>query len=102
MTLLILAAVSGTGKSTIGRQLIERNDALNLSVSHTTRGPRPGELDGHHYHFVQQECFRSMVSADEFAEYAEYVGNSYGTAKATIEAARDAGTDLLFDMGRGN
>ena len=98
MVLLILAAVSGTGKSTIGRELLKRNARLKLSVSHTTRDARSGEVDGRHYHFVSRAEFDDMVGADGFAEWAEYVGNCYGTAKSTIESAGRAGHDLLFDI----
>lgn len=98
MVLLILAAVSGTGKSTIARAMLDRNDALRLSVSHTTRKPRAGEVDGIHYHFTAPDAFDALVSADGFAEWAEYVGQRYGTARRTIDAARQGGHDLLFDI----
>ena len=98
MALLILAAVSGTGKSTIARRLLARRPNLRVSVSHTTRAPREGETDGVDYHFVSRETFEDMVAAGAFAEWAEYVGNLYGTARATIDAAKAAGLDLLFDI----
>ncbi len=98
MVLLILAAVSGTGKSTIARALLDRNDAMRLSVSHTTRKPRKGEVDGIHYHFTPPDAFDALVTADGFAEWAEYVGQRYGTARRTIDAARQGGHDLLFDI----
>jgi guanylate kinase len=105
MALLILAAVSGTGKSTIARALMSQEPNLRLSVSHTTRKPRPGEADGVDYHFVERSVFEADVAADRFVEWAEYAGNLYGTAHATIEAAAHAGIDLLFDVevqGAGN
>jgi guanylate kinase len=98
VALLILAAVSGTGKSTIARRLLARRPNLRVSVSHTTRAPREGETDGVDYHFVSRETFEDMVAAGAFAEWAEYVGNLYGTARATIDGAKAAGLDLLFDI----
>ncbi len=96
--LFVLAAVSGTGKSTVGQRLRASFPRLELSVSHTTRGPRPGERDGEHYHFVDRAAFEATVTADGFAEWAEYAGNLYGTARSTIEAAARSGADLLFDV----
>ncbi len=98
MTLLILAAVSGTGKSTVARVLIDRHESLKLSVSHTTRTRRSMEVDGTHYHFVTRDAFQSLLAQDGFAEWAEYVGNYYGTARATIEQAAERNEDLLFDI----
>lgn len=98
MVLLILAAASGTGKGTVGRALMARNPDLRLSVSHTTRARRVGEEDGVHYHFVDRPTFDGLLADDGFAEWAEYVGNRYGTAHATIEAAREAGHDLILDI----
>ncbi len=71
MVLLILAAVSGTGKSTVGRSLRERCPNLKLSVSHTTRAPRPGEENGVHYHFEERDAFESRIAAGDFVEWAE-------------------------------
>lgn len=105
MVLLILAACSGTGKSTLGRLLRARQPNLRLSVSHTTRAPRPGEAEGVDYHFVDRPTFEALVAAEGFAEWAEYAGNLYGTAHSTIAAAEAAGHDLLFDVevvGAGN
>src|SRR5687768_17155884 len=93
-----MCAVSGTGKSTIARELLSRHATLRLSVSHTTRPPRPGEFDGVHYHFISRVDFEKSVAADEFAEWAEYAGNLYGTARSTIEAAANRGVDLLHDV----
>lgn len=98
MVLLILAGVSGTGKGTVGRALRARNERLHFSVSHTTRRARTGEVDGRDYHFVERGRFDEMVAAGEFAEWAEYVGKRYGTAKETIRAAAAEGIDLLFDI----
>ena len=98
MALLILSAVSGTGKSTVSRRLLRTRRNLALSVSHTTRSPRPGEVDGIHYHFITKENFQERVAQGEFAEWAEYVGHFYGTSKATIADASASGLDLLFDI----
>lgn len=98
MVLFVLAAVSGTGKSTVGRGLRHLYSGIRLSVSYTTRAPRPGEADGVHYHFVERDAFEASIAADGFAEWAEYAGNLYGTARSTIDAARAAGYDLLFDI----
>lgn len=98
MVPLIICAVSGTGKSTIARRLIALRPRLRLSVSHTTRPPRPGEVDGEHYHFVDRAAFDRLVADDEFAEWAEYAGNCYGTARSTIERATREGFDLIFDI----
>lgn len=98
MVLLILAACSGTGKSTVGRLLRERHPRLRLSVSHTTRAPRPGEREGIDYFYVDRPTFEGLIAQGGFAEWAEYAGNLYGTAHATIAAADAAGHDLLFDV----
>lgn len=98
MILLIFVATSGTGKSTLGRHLRARAPWLDLSVSHTTRAPREGEVDGTHYNFVSRTEFEQLRDAGGFVEWAEYAGNLYGTAHHTIEAARAAGRDLLFDV----
>ncbi|MCB9537971.1 MAG: guanylate kinase [Myxococcales bacterium] len=105
MVLLILAACSGTGKGAVGARLRARYPALKLSVSHTTRSPRPGEVDGVHYHFVDRATFEAVARDGGFLEWAEYAGNLYGTARSTVEAARSVGHDLLFDVevvGAGN
>lgn len=98
MALLILSAVSGTGKSTVVAELLKHYPNLRLSVSHTTRAMRPGEIDGVHYHFVDRAKFEALRDAGGFAEWTEYAGNLYGTAYATIEAAEAAGLDLLFEV----
>ncbi len=105
MVLLILAACSGTGKGSVGARLRARHPTLKLSVSHTTRAPRPGEVDGMHYHFVDRGTFEAIAREGGFLEWAEYAGNLYGTARSTVEAARSVGHDLLFDVevvGAGN
>ena len=96
--MLILSSPSGAGKTTISRMLLDRDDEINLSVSATTRPIRPGEVDGVHYHFVDQAEFDRMVEADEFYEWATVFGHSYGTPKAHIRAGLKEGRDYLFDI----
>jgi guanylate kinase len=96
--MFILSSPSGAGKTTISRMLLERDDEINLSVSATTRPMRPGEIDGKHYHFVDQGDFDRMVAADEFYEWATVFGHSYGTPKAQIRSGLKEGRDYLFDI----
>ncbi len=96
--MFILSSPSGAGKTTISRMLLDRDETLCLSVSATTRPMRPGEVDGSHYHFVDQAEFHRMVEADEFYEWAEVFGNCYGTPKAQIRAGLKEGQDYLFDI----
>lgn len=96
--LLILASPSGGGKSTLARRLMELEPSFRLSVSHTTRAPRPGEQDGVHYHFVSDDTFDRMVAEDAFVEWFPVHRNRYGTARRTVEAALAAGHDLIFDV----
>ena len=98
MALIILSAVSGTGKSTIAQGLTRRSPAWRISVSHTTRHPRAGEIEGVSYHFVGTEKFERMIDANVFAEWAQYVDNYYGTSRDKVEAAIAAGNDLIFDI----
>ena len=98
MALMILTACSGTGKSTIVRALMSRYPKLKLSVSHTTRSPRPGEVDGEAYHFTDQTEFKEMIAHDEFIEWAEYAGHYYGTSHQMIREADRLGVHLLFEV----
>jgi guanylate kinase len=98
MSLMILAACSGTGKSTITKELLSQCPNLRLSVSHTTRAPREGEIDGVHYHFIAKEAFLDLIRADAFVEYAEYAGNFYGTSHLEIQRMTAQGLDILFDV----
>ena len=82
---LVIAAPSGAGKSTITRRLLETEPNLALSVSVTTRAPRPGEQDGVHYHFIAQDQFDAMVRSHELLEHAGVFGKSYGTPRAPVE-----------------
>ena len=97
-TLFIVSGASGAGKSTLCRILLERYAELQMSVSTTTRALRGDEVDGVHYHFVDDSQFTEMVEADAFAEWAEVHGNRYGTSKAVIDEARRRGSSVLFDV----
>jgi len=96
--MLVLSSPSGAGKTTISRALLESDSHVDMSVSATTRAPRPGELDGVDYQFVSVEKFQRMVAAGEFLEHARVFDNYYGTPKAAVEAALEAGRDVLFDI----
>ena len=96
--MLVLSSPSGAGKTTISRALLEGDDNLSLSVSATTRPPREGEIDGVHYHFINQNRFQDLVENDGLLEWAQVFNNSYGTPRATIETALSEGRDVLFDI----
>ncbi len=96
--LFVLSSPSGAGKSTLSRMLLDRDDNISLSVSYTTRPPRPGEVDGEHYHFTDVATFKQMAADDEFLEWAHVFGHRYGTPKAPVEAALAEGCDVLFDI----
>ncbi len=96
--LLVLSSPSGAGKTTITRQLVEKDPALTLSVSVTTRPRRRGEVDGHDYWFIDQPGFDEMVARDELLEHARVFGNCYGTPRQPIEAALAAGHDIVGDL----
>lgn len=96
--LLVVSSPSGAGKTTLCNRLRERFDALEFSVSYTTRPPREGETDGVEYHFTDVETFQDMVVRDEFAEHAVVHGNLYGTSSVLVRAALEEGRDLLFDI----
>ena len=96
--LLVLSSPSGAGKSTLSRLLLEKDENISMSVSMTTREPRPGEIDGVHYNFVSQNEFDNLVDKDGFLEYATVFENSYGTPAAPVEAALLGGKDVLFDI----
>lgn len=96
--LFILSAPSGAGKTSLARALIESEPNLAFSVSHTTRPPRPGEVHGVHYYFVDAGEFERMARAGEFLEHAVVFGNRYGTARAGIERLLAEGKDILLDI----
>ena len=95
---LVIAAPSGAGKSTITRALLAAEPEASLSVSVTTRAPRPGEQDGVHYHFRDQAGFGAMVAQGAMLEWATVFGRSYGTPRAPVEQALAAGRDVVFDI----
>ena len=94
----IIAGPSGVGKGTIIKRLFELQDDLYFSVSATTRAPRPGEIDGVHYHFISKEQFADWINRDAFLEHAEFVGNFYGTPKKYVDEAMDKGKDVILDI----
>ena len=98
--LLIFAAPSGSGKSTIVKYLLQNEDLnLHFSVSATTRSPRPGEVDGEHYHFITDEAFRAHIEAGDFIENEEvYSGYRYGTLKSKVEDQLQKGQNVVFDV----
>lgn len=96
--LFVVSAASGTGKTSLVKALLERVNNLHVSVSHTTRGQRPGELDGVHYHFSTKEDFLNLVNEGGFIEYAEVFGNYYGTAQATVKEQLAKGHDVLLEI----
>lgn len=95
---LLLAAPSGAGKSSVSRALLQQEPQLRLSVSATTRAPRPGEEEGVHYFFKSMDDFLAMEAAGEMLESANVFGRRYGTPRAPVEAALSAGQDVLFDV----
>ena len=96
--LLVLSSPSGAGKTTLSRRLLAADSALRMSVSVTTRRPRPGEVDGRDYTFVDVAEFERLKAAGELLEWAHVHGNLYATPKAPVAAALDAGEDVLFDI----
>ena len=96
--MLVLSSPSGAGKTTISRMLLERDSALSMSVSSTTRPIRPGEEDGRDYHFVDPTEFNLMVNRQEFLEHAKVFGNYYGTPRSAVEGALAGGSDVIFDI----
>lgn len=94
----IVSGPSGVGKSTVLHALFEGRDDLYFSVSATTRTPREGERDGVDYHFIHADRFRNMIAEDAFLEYAEYVGNFYGTPMRLVDEAMEQGKDVLLDI----
>ena len=94
----IISGPSGVGKSTVLSALLVKRPNVYFSVSATTRDPRPGELDGIHYHFMDVDSFRKWIAMDQFLEYAEYVGNFYGTPKRFVDEAMEQGKDVILDI----
>jgi guanylate kinase len=96
--MLVLSSPSGAGKTSVARALLQRDPALTLSVSATTRKARPGEVDGRDYHFVAEESFKGMMEKDEFLEHAQVFGHYYGTPAKPVMEALEQGRDVLFDV----
>lgn len=96
--LIVISGPSGAGKSTVVFKAIEGREDVCFSTSVTTRKPRPGEVDGREYFFVEPEKFREMVANDELLEHAVYVTNSYGTPRAYVEKQLNAGFNVILDI----
>ena len=97
-TLYIISAASGAGKTTLVSAVLEQVDDLEVSVSHTTRAPREGEVDGVNYHFVDKHTFEAMVEDSEFIEYATVFGNMYGTSRQHIQEQLLKGKDVILEI----
>lgn len=97
-SLFIITAASGTGKTSLVKQLLATTNDLSVSISHTTRAPRPGEIDGHHYHFIDREVFISAVGEAKFLEHAEVFGNYYGTSEQSVRTQLEAGIDVILEI----
>ena len=96
--LLIISGFAGSGKGTIVKRLLSEYDNYAVSVSATTRAPRPGEEDGKDYFFVNREKFEQMIADDEFLEYAQYVDNYYGTPRKYVNRMLDEGKDVILEI----
>lgn len=97
-TLYIISAPSGAGKTSLVKALLEQTENLHVSVSHTTRGIRPGETDGVNYHFTDRDTFLQLVEHGDFLEHAEVFGNLYGTSQSTVENTLAEGHDLILEI----
>lgn len=97
-TLFIFSAPSGAGKTTLVTSLLSCTQYIGVSVSHTTRAPRPGEIDGKNYHFISKEEFHRMVGEGAFLEHAQVFDNYYGTSQAWVESELQAGRDVILEI----
>ncbi len=96
--LLVMSSPSGAGKTTLSRRLLTSDPNISMSVSITTRAPRPGEVNGQDYHFISKDEYLAMRDSGDLLEYAEVFGNFYGTPRQPVEAALRQGRDVLFDI----
>ena len=96
--LFVVAAPSGAGKTSLVKALLDELDDIQVSVSYCTRAMRPGEQDGVDYHFIDQDTFDAMVKADEFLEYAQVFGRSYGTGRAKVLQQLNQGVDIILEI----
>lgn len=96
--IIVYTGPSGVGKGTILAKVLEKRSGIVLSVSATTRKPRPGEIDGVHYHFMTKEEFKKLVENDEVLEWAEFAGNYYGTLKSEVERITSEGKDIVLEI----
>ncbi|GAQ95672.1 guanylate kinase [Thermodesulfovibrio aggregans] len=96
--IFVISAPSGSGKTTLCNKLIKALPDLKMSISHTTRKPRAGEIEGVDYFFVDKETFEKMISNNEFIEWAEVYGNFYGTSKSVLQQLMEKGYDILLDI----
>ena len=96
--LFIVTAASGAGKTSLVKELLAKDNLVKLSVSHTTRQPRPGEQNGMHYHFVKEEEFLGILSVGGFLESADVHGAKYGTSQSAVDAALQAGFDVILEI----
>lgn len=97
-SLFIITAASGTGKTSLVKQLLATTNDLAVSVSHSTRAPRPGEVDGQHYHFVSREVFQDMIARGDFLEFADVFDNFYGTSQASVDKMLASGLDVILEI----
>ncbi|WP_290001822.1 guanylate kinase [Faucicola atlantae] len=97
-SLFIITAASGTGKTSLVKQLLATTNDLAVSVSHSTRAPRPGEVDGQHYHFVSREAFQDMIARGDFLEFADVFDNFYGTSQASVDKMLASGLDVILEI----
>jgi len=96
--MVVLSSPSGAGKTTLTRKLLAAHGDMSMSVSATTRKPRPGEVEGHDYYFVSKDKFSEMIDNEDFLEHAKVFDNHYGTPRGPVEAALMGGQDVIFDI----
>jgi len=96
--LFIVSAPSGAGKTSLIRELLSCTDGVQVSISHTTRAPRPGELNGVNYNFIDRQAFEALIKHDDFLEYATVFDNCYGTSRAWVEKQLAQGIDIILEI----